>query len=215
MITGVVTLFAIVICVFLTIFDILKLPMLFLLMVLVLLFIVQIVHQYHTLGKERFWAPFKKEHLPAKRVFLLQTLSNLPAYHKIVMTDSADSDYLLLSETGIYLMKMCDTKGIITEHQNKEYWRVEMDNYHSVVRNDLYFLKRQATQIEKALKITIHPYLIITDFTILQIPFDKKITITKEKNFIFKFQNQKARKVYSKERIEELYFDAVSYFSVK
>lgn len=189
-----ITAIAIVLALFIFLFDQLKGLFLFLLICLIIYMIINEI-------KNRKYSrnPFKKMKETSHIEYIVMMINNNTNYKKYIVDND---NIILIMSNGIYFIKVLDYKNKISGNINDIYLNEKIGEKEYKVKNKIKDYNYEYSLYQSKTEYPIKKYIIIRNDCNMHID-DKKIKIVNNKNFYFEIDNK--IKKYTNEQIDMLY----------
>lgn len=189
-----ITAIAIVLALFIFLFDQLKGLFLFLLICLIIYMIIKEI-------KNRKYSrnPFKKMKETSHIEYIVMMINNNTNYKKYIVDND---NIILIMSNGIYFIKVLDYKNKISGNINDIYLNEKIGEKEYKVKNKIKDYNYEYSLYQSKTEYPIKKYIIIRNDCNMHID-DKKIKIVNNKNFYFEIDNK--IKKYTNEQIDMLY----------
>ena len=189
-----ITIIAIVVAIFIIIFDILKGFILFSLFCLISYMIIKEIK-----NKKYSRNPFKKVKETRTIDYIIMMINESKLYKKYIIDND---NIILMTETNIYFMKILDLKNKISGKIRDNYLIEQIGNKQYKIKNIIRNYKEEYNSYQSKIKEKIREYIIIRNDCNMSID-DKNIKIIHNKNLLFEID--KGNKKYSKKDIDDIY----------
>lgn len=189
-----ITIIAIVVAIFIIIFDSLKGFILFSLFCLISYMIIKEIK-----NKKYSRNPFKKVKETRTIDYIIMMINESKLYKKYIIDND---NIILMTETNIYFMKILDLKNKISGKIRDNYLIEQIGNKQYKIKNIIRNYKEEYNSYQSKIKEKIREYIIIRNDCNMSID-DKNIKIIHNKNLLFEID--KGNKQYSKKDIDEIY----------
>ena len=189
-----ITIIAIVVAIFIIIFDSLKGFILFSLFCLISYMIIKEIK-----NKKYSRNPFKKVKETRTIDYIVMMINESKLYKKYIIDND---NIILMTETNIYFMKILDLKNKISGKIKDNYLIEQIGNKQYKIKNIIRNYKEEYNSYQSKIKEKIREYIIIRNDCNMSID-DKNIKIIHNKNLLFEID--KGNKQYSKKDIDEIY----------
>lgn len=189
-----ITAIAIVLALFIFLFDELKGVFLFFLICLIIYMIIKEI-------KNRKYSrnPFKKMKETSHIEYIVMMINNNTNYKKYIVDND---NIILIMSNGIYFIKVLDYKNKISGNINDIYLNEKIGEKEYKVKNKIKDYNYEYSLYQSKTEYPIKKYIIIRNDCNMHID-DKKIKIVNNKNFYFEIDNK--IKKYTNEQIDMLY----------
>ena len=189
-----ITAIAIVLALFIFLFDELKGVFLFFLICLIIYMIIKEI-------KNRKYSrnPFKKMKETSHIEYIVMMINNNTNYKKYIVDND---NIILIMSNGIYFIKVLDYKNKISGNINDIYLNEKIGEKEYKVKNKIKDYNYEYSLYQSKTEYPIKKYIIIRNDCNMHID-DKKIKIVNNKNFYFEIDNK--IKKYTNEQIDILY----------
>lgn len=189
-----ITAIAIVLALFIFLFDELKGIFLFFLICLIIYMIIKEI-------KNRKYSrnPFKKMKETSHIEYIVMMINNNTNYKKYIVDND---NIILIMSNGIYFIKVLDYKNKISGNINDIYLNEKIGEKEYKVKNKIKDYNYEYSLYQSKTEYPIKKYIIIRNDCNMHID-DKKIKIVNNKNFYFEIDNK--IKKYTNEQIDMLY----------
>lgn len=189
-----ITAIAIVLALFIFLFDELKGVFLFFLICLIIYMIIKEI-------KNRKYSrnPFKKMKETSHIEYIVMMINNNTNYKKYIVDND---NIILIMSNGIYFIKVLDYKNKISGNINDIYLNEKIGEKEYKVKNKIKDYNYEYSLYQNKTEYPIKKYIIIRNDCNMHID-DKKIKIVNNKNFYFEIDNK--IKKYTNEQIDMLY----------
>lgn len=189
-----ITAIAIVLALFIFLFDQLKGLFLFLLICLIIYMIIKEI-------KNRKYSrnPFKKMKETSHMEYIVMMINNNTNYKKYIVDND---NIILIMSNGIYFIKVLDYKNKISGNINDIYLNEKIGEKEYKVKNKIKDYNYEYSLYQSKTEYPIKKYIIIRNDCNMHID-DKKIKIVNNKNFYFEIDNKITK--YTNEQIDMLY----------
>ena len=189
-----ITIIAIVVAIFIIIFDSLKGFILFSLFCLISYMIIK------EIKNEKYSRnPFKKVKETRTIDYIIMMINESKLYKKYIIDND---NIILMTETNIYFMKILDLKNKISGKIRDNYLIEQIGNKQYKIKNIIRNYKEEYNSYQSKIKEKIREYIIIRNDCNMSID-DKNIKIIHNKNLLFEID--KGNKKYSKKDIDDIY----------
>ena len=189
-----ITIIAIVVAIFIIIFDSLKGFILFSLFCLISYMIIKEIK-----NKKYSRNPFKKVKETRTIDYIIMMINESKLYKKYIIDND---NIILMTETNIYFMKILDLKNKISGKIRDNYLIEQIGNKQYKIKNIIRNYKEEYNSYQGKIKEKIREYIIIRNDCNMSID-DKNIKIIHNKNLLFEID--KGNKKYSKKDIDDIY----------
>lgn len=189
-----ITAIAIVLALFIFLFDQLKGLFIFLLLCLIIYMVIK-----EFINRKYSRNPFRKIKETPYVEYIIMMINHNKNYKKYIVKDN---NIILIMKNGIYFIKLLDYKNKISGNINGEYLIEKIGNKEYKVRNKIKNYYDEYSIYQSKISYQIEKYIIVRNDCMLNID-DKKIKIINSKNFYFKLDNQ--IKKYTNEQIDMIY----------
>lgn len=189
-----ITIIAIVVAIFIIIFDSLKGFILFFLFCLISYMIIKEIK-----NKKYSRNPFKKVKETRTIDYIIMMINESKLYKKYIIDND---NIILMTETNIYFMKILDLKNKISGKIKDNYLIEQIGNKQYKIKNIIRNYKEEYNSYQSKIKEKIREYIIIRNDCNMSID-DKNIKIIHNKNLLFEID--KGNKKYSKKDIDDIY----------
>ncbi len=189
-----ITIIAIVVAIFIIIFDSLKGFILFSLFCLISYMIIKEIK-----NKKYSRNPFKKVKETRTIDYIIMMINESKLYKKYIIDND---NIILMTETNIYFMKILDLKNKISGKIRDNYLIEQIGNKQYKIKNIIRNYKEEYNSYQSKIKEKIREYIIIRNDCNMSID-DKNIKIIHNKNLLFEID--KGNKKYSKKDIDDIY----------
>lgn len=174
--------------------------------ILIILVAIKIIYRYKKYGKKEFDI-FRKREMTKFSDIIINIIKKIDNKILYIEKDNLYSDIVLITNTGIYLLKIMQHKGLIFGKRNEKTLNNKLKNNIEIeIENPFYYMeedKNTILSIDNNLKI----YQIVITNNVVNINIDNvdKEEIISLQKFYYKIENYlKQKKIYEEEYVRNL-----------
>lgn len=189
---------------FVMILDRLKDALLPVIIIVLVLTGIKVFLDYKKYGKKVFSSFRKTEDINIFRKSLEISIKNLDSYYRIIDID--ENNFILILESGIYVLNLCDYQGMITGDIKDRLLTLKANTENEEKLNNPVFVVRK-TKEELNEKVTddITGYVLLKKGCLFSVLNRTDIKVIPATAFYYHFSKLVSTKIYSREQVDSIY----------
>lgn len=189
---------------YVAILDKLKDALLPILIVVLILTLIKVWIDYKKYGKKIF-SPFKKhKDINIFEKTLEMSIKNLNSYYKIIKLN--DSNFILLIESGIYVINLCNYEGMITGNVNAAKLVLKANTAsQEKLDNPVFLVQEIIKKLNQKIENKIDGYVLLKKGCLFSVLNRTDIKIIPANAFYYHFSKLISDKIYDEKQIDSLY----------
>lgn len=175
------------------------------LIIILILTIINII--YYQIKYKNVFQVFKKRQKIDKRKRLLYLLlDKLPQYKRIVCLKNLNSNFVVIAQSGIYLIKSFYESGIIDVDLNKKYLKIKYKNY----VNPLFQLEEDYKNLVSVFpNLIVKKYVVLKDDCLIKKSVNR-VNIVRFSNFYYRLEKDMNDIVITKYDVDKIYNELIN-----
>lgn len=190
--------------VFVTILDRLKSVFIPIIIIVLVLTSIKIFIDYKKYGKKVFSSFKKREDINIFKKTLEISIKSLNSYFRIIDIDK--NTFILILESGIYVINLCDYQGMITGNikDDKLTLKANTENEEKL-DNPVFVVKKHIEKLNTQINSDISGYVLLKKGCLFSVLNRTDIKVIPSTAFYYHFSKLVSAKIYSKEQVDDLY----------
>ncbi|MDD4734456.1 MAG: hypothetical protein PHU05_06420 [Bacilli bacterium] len=159
---------------------------------------------YTNYGKSIF-SSFKKVDINTKDTNL-RSIINMLKIDKKIITKNFYSDYLIICQSGIILIKLLKKEGTFIGNQVEP--TIELKKgfaFSEVITNPFYKLREEKNKLQQKVNCNISEIIIKTDSTKIEVEYDSDTIVSNMSQLYYKLDGMTKKNIYTKEEVDKIY----------